>query len=72
MDWLTSPSFGYVEFANAADAAKAHSAKQGIDFDGRKVNIDFATSRNTGDQKDKFQSRAKTYGDQTGHPTDPL
>ena len=61
-----------MEFANAADAAKAHAAKQGADFDGRKVNIDFAVARNSGDQKDKFQSQAKTYGDQPGEPTDTL
>jgi nucleolin len=69
---LTSRSFGYVEFANAADAAAAHSAKQGADLDGRKLNVDYATSRNNGDQRDKVQSRAKTFGDQTSDPTDTL
>lgn len=72
MDRLTPPSFGYVEFANAADAAKAHVGKQGADFDGRQVNVDFATARSTGDQKDKVQSRAKTFGDQPSEPTDTL
>ena len=72
IEWLTSPSFGYVEFANAADAARAHAAKQGADLDGRKINVDFATQRNSGDQKDRTQSRAKNYGDQTSDPTDTL
>jgi nucleolin len=69
---LTLISFGYVEFANASDAAAAHTAKQGADLDGRKINIDFATARTSGDQKDKFQSRAKSFGDQPGDPTDTL
>lgn len=67
-----SKGFGYVEYANAADAAKAHAAKQGAELDGRKINIDFATSRTSSDPKDKFQSRAKTYGDQPSDPTDTL
>lgn len=69
---LTSFSFGYVEFANAADAAAAHAAKQGAELDGRRINLDFATSRGTGDQKDKVRSRAKSFGDQPGEPTDTL
>lgn len=72
MNHLTLSSFGYVEFVNAADAAAAHAAKQGADLDGRKINVDFATSRTSGDQKDRTQSRAKTYGDQTSEPTDTL
>ncbi|ERF73614.1 hypothetical protein EPUS_00867 [Endocarpon pusillum Z07020] len=67
-----SKGFGYVEFVNAADAAAAHAAKQGADLDGRKINVDFATSRTSGDQKDRTQSRAKAYGDQTSEPTDTL
>jgi nucleolin len=65
-------SFGYVEFANAADAAAAHAAKQGAELDGRKINVDFAAPRNTGDQKDRTQNRAKSFGDQNSEPTDTL
>lgn len=63
-------SFGYVEFVNAADAARAHAAKQGAELDGRALNVDFANARtNSGDKPD---NRRKSYGDQLGEPTETL
>lgn len=65
-----SKGFGYVEFVNAADAAKAHAAKQGAELDGRAMNVDFANPKqNTGERQD---NRRKSYGDQLGEATDTL
>jgi nucleolin len=40
-----SKGFGFVEFANAEDAAKAKDEMQGKEVDGRELNIDFAQER---------------------------
>lgn len=40
-----SKGFGYVEFANSADAAKAMAEKSGAMVDGRNIKIDFSTPR---------------------------
>lgn len=65
-----SKGFGYVEFVNAADAAKAHAAKQGAELDGRALNVDFANPKQSnGDRQD---NRRKSYGDQVGEASDTL
>jgi len=66
--------FGYVEFINAADAAKAYDAKKGADLDGRTINLDYATVRQPKQEggNDRAQSRASKYGDQTSPPSDTL
>jgi nucleolin len=65
-----SKGFGYVEFVNATDAAKAHAEKQGAELDGRVMNVDFANAKpNDGQKQD---NRRKSYGDQTGEPTETL
>lgn len=60
--------FGYVEFVNPTDGAKAHAEKKGSEIDGRTINLDFATSK-----KEKpaggFQERSNKYGDQTNEPS---
>ena len=62
-----------MQFANADDAAKAHAAKKDSELDGRKINVDFATARKSGDDtKDRFQARSKSFGDQISEPTDTL
>lgn len=69
-------SFGYVEFANSADAAKALKAKKDAMIDGRKANVDFSTPRNKdagpGDFKDRANNRAESFGDQTSPESDTL
>lgn len=66
-------SFGYVEFANVADAEKAHAAKKDVELDGRKMNVDFANARSApGAGKDRAQSRAQNFGDQTSPESDTL
>ncbi|EXJ88740.1 nucleolin [Capronia coronata CBS 617.96] len=67
-----SKGFGYIEFVNAADAAKAHAAKQGAELDGRPLNVDFANARTNTAGGDKPDNRRKSYGDQLGEPTETL
>jgi len=67
-----SKGFGYVQFVNAADAAKAHAGKKGAMIDGRACNVDFAADRSTGGQQDRSQARAKFHGDTTSPPSDTL
>lgn len=65
-----TPRFGYVEFAHAADAAKAHEAKAGAELDGRAMNVDFANSRPTDRQKQ--DNRSKAFGDSQNPPSETL
>ena len=64
--------FGYVEFVNAGDAAKAHAAKKGALVDNRALNIDFANKKSNEGQQERAQSRAKSFGDQKSPPSDTL
>ncbi|KAJ5885132.1 hypothetical protein N7495_009642 [Penicillium taxi] len=67
-----SRGFGYVEFTNVADAAKAFEAKKGTELDNRPINIDYAAARQNNAGGDRTQARAKTYGDQTSPESDTL
>ncbi len=67
-----SKGFGYVEFANSADAAKALDAKKGALIDGREANVDFSTPRDNAAPKDRANARAATYGDQKNPESDTL
>lgn len=75
---LSNPvhSFGYIEYTNAADAAKAFEAKKGTELDGRTINLDYATGRQSNNQqqggRDRAQNRARSYGDQTSPESDTL
>lgn len=40
-----SKGFGFVEFVNSADAAKAKEALDGAEVDGRVIRVDFATEK---------------------------
>lgn len=40
-----SRGFGFVEFVNAEDAAKAKEALDGAEVDGREIRVDFATEK---------------------------
>lgn len=65
--------FGYIDFANAADAAKAHKEMKGVEIDGRAINVDFANARsNNNSAKDKSQARAKAFGDRLSEQSDTL
>jgi nucleolin len=67
--------FGYVEYANAADAAKAFEAKKGAEIDGRTINLDYAVGRQNNQQqggRDRAQTRAKSFGDSTSPESDTL
>lgn len=67
-----SKGFGYVEFANSADAAKALEAKKGALIDGREANVDFSTPRDENKPRERAQGRAQQYGDQSNPPSDTL
>ena len=63
-----SKGFGYVEFANAADAAKAQKEMHEYELDGRSLNVDFSTPREKPDQG----ARANKYGDKRSAPANTL
>lgn len=68
--------FGYVEYTNAVDAAKAFEAKRDTEIDGRKINLDYATgrpaNREQGGFQDRAQARARSFGDQASPESDTL
>jgi len=64
-----SKGYGYVDFANAADAAKAHAAKKGTEIDGRAINVDFAKQK---EPREKQEARGAKHGDQLSEPSDTL
>ncbi|KAI9760734.1 MAG: hypothetical protein M4579_001472 [Chaenotheca gracillima] len=68
-----SRGFGYVEFSNAADAAKALEGKKGQEIDGRIANVDFSTPRPSNDSpRDQAKTRASNFGDSTSPPSSTL
>ena len=67
---LTLPSFGYVEFANTDEAREAHDSMKGVEIDGRRTNVDFATPRK--EPGAGREQRAKTYNDQLSEPSSTL
>ncbi|KAL3461248.1 hypothetical protein BJX64DRAFT_261140 [Aspergillus heterothallicus] len=71
-----SRGFGYVEFASAADAAKAFESMKDTEIDGRKINLDYATGRpankDQGGFKERAQNRARSFGDQSSPESDTL
>jgi nucleolin len=52
--------FGYVEFANAADAAKAQKDMHEYELDGRPLNVDFSTPRQKPDASAKRSPPSNT------------
>lgn len=40
-----SRGFGFVEFVNTEDAAKAKEAMDGVELDGRSIKVDFAQEK---------------------------
>ena len=71
-DILIVIRFGYVEFTNAFDSAKAFEAKRGVDIDGRPINLDYATGRPQGGGQDRTQARARSFGDKPSPESDTL
>ncbi|KAH0562612.1 hypothetical protein GP486_002704 [Trichoglossum hirsutum] len=68
-----SKGFGYVEFANATDAAKALKMKKGAQVDGRAINVDFTTPRpDDANPHERANSRAQNYGDEASPESDTL
>lgn len=71
-----SKGFGYVEFNDAADAAKALEARQDYELDGRNLRVDFSTPRsndgNSANPREKMQNRQAKFGDTPSEPTSTL
>ncbi|KAI9719544.1 MAG: hypothetical protein M1828_006173 [Chrysothrix sp. TS-e1954] len=67
-----SKGYAYVEFVNAADAAKALEEKNGSELDGRAMNVDFAKAREERTPNDRGNQRAKQFGDSKSPPSDTL
>lgn len=67
-----SRGFGYAEFENSADAAKALKEMTGAEIDGRPINLDFSTPRENKNPRERADSRAKVFGDQKNAPSDTL
>lgn len=67
---LTISSFGYVEFSSADEAAAALEGKNGVELDGRALNVDFSNPRPSNDQRQ--ETRRKQYSDQLSEPSDTL
>jgi nucleolin len=65
-----SKGFGYVEFADAAVAAKAQKEMMGYELDGRALNVDFSTPREK--PANKMGDRANKYGDKRSAPSNTL
>jgi nucleolin len=65
-----SKGFGYVEFADAAAAAKAQKEMMGYELDGRALNVDFSTPREK--PANKTGERANKYGDKRSPPSNTL
>lgn len=63
--------FGYVEFVNPADGAKAHAAKKGAEMDGRTINLDFAAGKKE-KPAGEYQQRSNKYGDQAAEPSSTI
>lgn len=65
-----SKGFGYVEFEDAAVAAKAQKEMMGYELDGRALNVDFSTPREK--PANKTFDRANKYGDKRSAPSNTL
>lgn len=63
--------FGYVEFADAASAAKAQGEMHQYELDGRALNVDFSTPRAKPDAN-AAGGRANKYGDKRSAPSNTL
>ncbi|KAK0511130.1 hypothetical protein JMJ35_006682 [Cladonia borealis] len=64
-----SRGFGYVEFANTADAVKAHGGMQDVEIDGRAINVDYSKPKDAATPR---QDRQKSFGDSLSAPSDTL
>jgi len=61
-------SYGYIDFGTPAEAAKALAEKQGMEIDGREINLDISQSKPKANPAD----RASKFGDSQSPPTDTL
>jgi nucleolin len=69
-----SKGFGYVEFTNAENGAKALEARNGYELDGRGLRVDFSAPRDNSAQtpQQKQNDRAAKFGDVKNPPAQTL
>lgn len=64
--------FGYVEFVNPADGAKAHKEMKEALVDGRNINVDFADAKKDNKPAGGYKERSNKYGDQLNEPSETI
>ena len=67
-----SRGFGFVEFAEIADAVKAKQEMHGAEIDGRAIKTDYSPTRTPNPPKFNTRERAQQYGDRESSPSDTL
>ena len=69
-----SKGFGYVEFTNAENGAKALEARNGYELDGRGLRVDFSAPRDSNAQtpQQRQNDRAAKFGDVKNPPAQTL
>lgn len=69
-----SKGFGYVEFTNAENGAKALEARNGYELDGRGLRVDFSAPRDANAQtpQQRQNDRAAKFGDVKNPPAQTL
>ncbi|KJZ73559.1 hypothetical protein HIM_07115 [Hirsutella minnesotensis 3608] len=68
-----SRGFGYVDFSDAESAKKAYEAMQGVELEGRALNLDYANARPAeSNPRDRAADRAKKHGDSVSPESDTL
>lgn len=69
-----SKGFGYVEFTNAENGAKALEARNGYELDGRGLRVDFSSPRDSNAQtpQQRQNDRAAKFGDVKNPPAQTL
>lgn len=63
--------FGFVAFADAEDAQRAHQDLNGSFLDGRRIKLDFAEPRHR-ESNDAFQSSCQRKSVETSKPSEPI
>ena len=72
MDSGRSKGFGFVEFAEIADAVKAKEEMHEAQVDGRSIRTDYSQVRRQSNPRDNARDRAQRFGDRESAETDTL
>lgn len=68
-----SRGFGYVDFNDGASCTKAYETMQGVELEGRAINLDYANARPAdANPRDRAADRAQRHGDTVSPESDTL